>query len=214
MLKALAGIHQPVSGEVRGDMVGYVPQSHAPAFGLSVLDMVVMGRARHIKATRAPGKPDRAKAREALERIGISDLAGQDYNSLSGGQRQMVLIARALVSDCRVMVLDEPASALDLRNQARLLSCLRSLADEGMGIVMTTHHPDHALQIAERCLLFSDAENLSLGRTGKQLCESTLSRLYGLDIALADAPVGQHLRRVIVPDFGPSQLIPDTQRAR
>lgn len=204
LLKTLAGLHRPVEGEVIGRDVGYVPQSHAPAFGLSVLDMVVMGRARHIRATRAPGRQDRVLALEALERIGVADLADRDYNALSGGQRQMVLIARALVSDCRVMTLDEPASALDLKNQARLLNCLRTLADQGMGIVMTTHHPDHALQIAERSLLFTSAEDSSVGPTRDQLSEKILSDLYGLDIALATTEVSGNKRRVIVPDFGPS----------
>lgn len=214
MLKTLAGLHRPVEGEVLGDAVGYVPQSHTPAFGLSVLDMVVMGRARHIRAHRAPGRSDRTKAREALDRIGIADLADRDFTALSGGQRQLVLIARALVSDCQVMTLDEPASALDLRNQSLLLNCLRSLADEGMGIVMTTHHPDHALQVAERSLLFTGPEDMSVGPTGEQLCSETLSGLYGLEIALTDARVAGHDRRVIVPDFGPSRHRAQTLKAR
>ncbi|AGF72308.1 ABC transporter ATP-binding protein [Corynebacterium halotolerans] len=204
LLKTLSGLQEPVEGTVTSTEVGYVPQSHAPAFGLSVLDMVVMGRARHIRAHRMPGKQDRATARSALERIGIADLADHNYHALSGGQRQMVLIARALASECSVLVLDEPASALDLRNQARVLTCLRALADEGMGIVMTTHHPDHALQIAERSLLFVGPEELAVGTTTGLLREETLSELYGLGIALSDLRVGENHRRVIVPDFGPS----------
>lgn len=204
LLKTLSGLQTPVEGDLTCAEVGYVPQSHTPAFGLTVLDMVVMGRARHIRAHRMPDKRNLAVATTCLERIGIAELADRDYHALSGGQRQMVLIARALASDCSVLILDEPASALDLRNQARVLNCLRTLADEGMGIIMTTHHPDHALQIAERSLLFIGPDELAVGPTTDLLCEVALTELYGLGIALSDLPVGGGYRRVTVPDFGPS----------
>ncbi|MBC9943137.1 ABC transporter ATP-binding protein [Leucobacter sp. cx-328] len=205
LVSTLAGLRVPASGEVeREGHVGFVPQSHASAFAFPVREVVLMGRARHVRAMSTPGKHDREIADAALERIGISHLADRSYPRLSGGERQLVLIARALASECSSMVLDEPASALDLRNQARVLRVLRSLADEGMAIVMTTHHPDHAFHIAERSLLIVGPDDVRVGATGELLTEELLSELYGLGMQTADVTTPSALRRLIVPDFGPA----------
>lgn len=203
MLKCLAGIHRPVSGsvDIRG-RVGYVPQSHSVVFSFSVLDIVLMGRARTVKMYSTPTAVDRAAAREALRRVGASHLAERDYTGLSGGERQLVLIARALVSDCDTIVLDEPASALDLRNQAQVLIVLRALADEGMAVVMTTHHPDHALHVAERSMLMVDAGDQRVGPTRELLTGDLLSQMYGVPIVTAEVQTPSAVRRLTVPDFG------------
>lgn len=204
MLKCLSGLVPPTQGSVglTGN-VGFVPQSHAVVFSFSVLDTVLMGRAHRIKFYGAPTRADRHAAAAALARVGIAHLADRDYVRLSGGERQLVLIARALVSDCDTIVLDEPASALDLRNQARVLTLLRTLADEGMAVVMTTHHPDHALHIAERVVLMVDADDQRVGPTRELLTDKVLSELYELTITTADVQTPGALRRLIVPDFGP-----------
>lgn len=204
LVSTLAGLRAPSSGRVlRDGHVGFVPQSHASAFAFSVREVVLMGRARHVRALAAPGARDRQLAQAALERIGIGHLAERSYPRLSGGERQLVLIARALVSECRTMVLDEPASALDVRNQARVLRVLRSLADDGLAVVMTTHHPDHAFHIAERSLLIVGADDVRIDATPALLTEPLLSELYGVDISTADVATPSALRRLIVPDFGP-----------
>lgn len=100
------------------------------------------------------------------------------------------------------MVLDEPASALDLRNQARVLRVLQGLADEGMTIVMTTRHPDHALSLADRTMLIVDPSDIRVAATGRLLTADTLSELYGIPIETATVAVGAHAQRVIVPDYG------------
>lgn len=203
MLKCLAGLLRPVTGSVQTDAtVGYVPQSHSVVFSFSVIDIVLMGRARKVKIYSSPRADDRAAARAALERVGALHLAERDYTGLSGGERQLVLIARALVSECRVIVLDEPASALDLRNQAGVLRVLRSLADEGMAVVMTTHHPDHALHIAERSVLMVSGEERHIGPTRELLTGDLLSEMYGVPIVTADVETASATRRLTVPDFG------------
>ncbi|MEV5647290.1 ABC transporter ATP-binding protein [Nocardia sp. NPDC052254] len=203
MLKCLAGIARPVSGSVESDGgVGYVPQSHAVVFSFSVLDIVLMGRARAVKIYSTPTSRDRAAARDALRRVGIAHLADRDYTGLSGGERQLVLIARALVSDCGTIVLDEPAAALDLRNQARVLTVLRALAEDGMAVVMTTHHPDHALHAAERSMLMVDADDQRIGPTRELLTGALLSEMYGVPIVTADVRTPSATRRLTVPDFG------------
>lgn len=203
MLKCLAGLIRPVSGSVEiSGGVGYVPQSHSVVFAFSVLDIVLMGRARTVKIYRTPTAVDRAAAREALRRVGVPHLADRDYTGLSGGERQLVLIARALVSECHTVVLDEPAAALDLRNQARVLTVLRALADEGMAVVMTTHHPDHALHVAERSMLMIAPEDQRLGPTRELLTGPMLSEMYGVPIVTADIETPSAIRRLTVPDFG------------
>ncbi len=207
MLKCLSGLVPPTEGTVEfAGNVGFVPQSHAVVFSFSVTDTVLMGRARQVKIYGAPTRSDRRAAVAALARVGISHLAERDYARLSGGERQLVLIARALVSDCGTIVLDEPASALDLRNQARVLTLLRSLADEGMAVVMTTHHPDHALHIAERVVLMVDAVDQRVGPTRELLTDKVLSELYELAIVTADVQTPTMVRRLIVPDFGKGVL--------
>ncbi|MFD4351373.1 ABC transporter ATP-binding protein [Nocardia sp. NPDC058518] len=203
MLKCLSGLVAPTEGTVElAGKVGFVPQSHAVVFSFSVTDTVLMGRARRVKIYGTPTRGDRHAAAAALARVGISHLAERDYARLSGGERQLVLIARALVSDCDTIVLDEPASALDLRNQARVLTLLRSLADEGMAVVMTTHHPDHALHIAERVVLMVDSGDQRVGPTRELLTDNVLSELYELAIVTADVQTSTAVRRLIVPDFG------------
>ncbi|MFF5034790.1 ABC transporter ATP-binding protein [Nocardia salmonicida] len=203
MLKCLAGITRPVTGSVTTTGgVGYVPQSHSVVFSFSVLDIVLMGRARTVKIYSTPTATDREAAREALHRVGVSHLADRDYTGLSGGERQLVLIARALVSDCDTIVLDEPAAALDLRNQAQVLTVLRALADEGMAVVMTTHHPDHALHVAERSMLMVSADDQRIGPTRELLTGALLSEMYGVPIVTADIETPSAIRRLTVPDFG------------
>lgn len=203
LLKCLADLHQPEVGTVTADGgVGYVPQTHQSVFSFDVLDVVLMGRARQVKLYSSPTAADREAALAALERVGVAHLARRDYGALSGGERQMVLIARALVSGCRTLVLDEPASALDLRNQARVLSVLRSLADEGMAVVMTTHHPDHALHIAERSMLIISGDDRRVGATRDLLSGDLLTAMYGVEIVTADVATTSAVRRLTVPDFG------------
>lgn len=203
LLKCLSGLHQPHSGAVTAEGgVGYVPQTHQSVFSFDVLDVVLMGRARRVRVYSSPTSADHDAALAALERVGVVHLAGRDFGALSGGERQMVLIARALVSGCATLVLDEPASALDLRNQARILSVLRSLADDGMAVVMTTHHPDHALHIAERSMLMVDGEDRRIGRTRELLSGDLLTAMYGVDIVTADVVTASAVRRLTVPDFG------------
>ncbi|KOS53860.1 ABC transporter ATP-binding protein [Rhodococcus rhodochrous] len=203
MLKCLAGLLRPVSGIVEATgPVGYVPQSHAVVFAFSVLDIVLMGRARKVKIYSSPTTDDREAAIEALRRVGVLHLADRDYTGLSGGERQLVLIARALVSECDTIVLDEPASALDLRNQAQVLGVLRGLADEGMAVVTTTHHPDHALHIAERSMLMIRGDDRRIGPTRELLTDELLTGMYGVPIVTTEVRTPSATRRLTVPDFG------------
>ncbi|MEV3873880.1 ABC transporter ATP-binding protein [Streptomyces sp. NPDC049906] len=206
LLRCLAGLLTPTEGTVTSDSpVSYVPQSHGATFSYPVADMVLMGRSRQLKAYASPGRRDRHLADEALERVGITELRERDYAHLSGGERQLVLIARALAAQCRIMVLDEPVSALDLRNQARVLTLLQSLAAEGMGIALTTHHPDHALHLADDVTLVLGPEDVRTGPAADLLTAELLTEVYGLPVTTdrVDGPRGP--RTLVVPDLGPAR---------
>ncbi|MFP5072215.1 ABC transporter ATP-binding protein [Pseudonocardia nantongensis] len=164
LLRCAVGLLTPREGRMRGtESTAHVPQSHRSTFAYDVLDMALMGRSRRLGMFAAPGRLDVAAARDALEQVGMAELAERPFTTLSGGERQLVLIARAIAAEPAHLVLDEPASALDLNNQARLLELLRRLADGGLGIVMTTHHPDHALEIADTVVLMQADATATVG---------------------------------------------------
>lgn len=181
LLRCVVGLAEPSEGRVRADgVIGYVPQSHRSTFAYTAMDMVLMGRVRQLGRMTTPGRRDYRCAEAALDRVGAATLADRDYPSLSGGERQLVLIARAIAAEGQVLVLDEPAAALDLRNQGRVLHLLRGLADEGHGIVLTTHHPDHALEIADSALLLGGGPDVQVGPAATLLTDSAVSDLYGV----------------------------------
>lgn len=156
----------------------FVPQHHSPVFAYSVLDMVLMGRARRLGMMRLPGARDMAAAHEALERVGAAHLAERDFPTLSGGEQQLVLVARAIVGQTGLLVLDEPGASLDLANQARMVSIVRELCDEGWAAIMITHQPDHALEAADKVLLMDGSEGGLFGEPRKVMTDESLTRLY------------------------------------
>lgn len=182
LLKCIAGLLAPGAGEVRSaGVIGYVPQHFAPVFSYSVLDVVVMGRARHVGLFASPSAKDRTAAEAALDQLGLAKLAQRSVTTLSGGERQLVLIARALASEADILLLDEPASALDFHNQAAVLSTLRRLATErGLTVVMTTHEPTHALEIADRAVLLHGDGVAEEGPVAEMCTEAKLSQLYAM----------------------------------
>lgn len=201
LLKCLAGLLTPTSGRVRCDgNIGYVPQSFAPTFAYSVFDIVLMGRARHVGLFSNPTAVDRAHATGALELVGLAAFAQRSVTTLSGGERQLVLIARALASEADILLLDEPAAALDFHNQAVILAMLRRLAAErGLTIVMTTHEPTHALEIADRAVLLYGSGHAEEGSVETMCTEERLSALYG--IAMRRIEIGARAEAHIVADL-------------
>lgn len=182
LLRILAGLASPVLGTVECDgAVGYVPQQFVAAFNYSVFDVVLMGRARHIGLFRRPSRHDTRLAREALGMVGMAGFADRAVATLSGGERQLVLIARALASEAAVLLLDEPAAALDFHNQAIMLSMLRRLSrKQGLTIVMTTHEPTHALEIADQVALLYGGGRCEEGPIDTFCTEERLTDLYGI----------------------------------
>ncbi|UPO78160.1 ABC transporter ATP-binding protein [Arthrobacter sp. Helios] len=205
LLKCLSGLLKPVEGTVESaSAIGYVPQDHGTGPDFTVQDMVLMGRTRHLRAYQVPRSDDRGAATAAMERVGAADWALRRYSELSGGQRQLVLIARALASGSELLVLDEPASALDLRNQSHVLTVLAALAADGIGVIMTTHHPDHALHVSRNALLFVGSHDTRWGPVEDLLTGPALSEVYGLPICTPTVGTVSGNRTIAVPDFGPT----------
>ena len=180
------------------DVIGYVPQSHAPAFPYTVFEMVMMGRARRIGLFRTPAAADRACVAELLDLVGILPLADRAATELSGGQLQMVYIARALAVEPKLMILDEPEAHLDFHNQMIVLRLLKKLSTEqNMTIVMNTHAPENALKISDKILLMRRGEQL-FGPTESLLIEENLRRFYDIDCRITETRIGDEVHRGIL----------------
>jgi len=202
LLKCLAGLLEPTEGRAnRTGTIGYVPQQFVTPFAYSVREIVLMGRARHIGVFSNPTALDRQVANDALAMLGLTDFAERTFTTLSGGERQMVLMARALASGAEIMLLDEPTSALDFRNQAILLLALKRIVSErDLTIVITSHDPTQALEVADRALLLHGVDRYDEGQAKDVLVARNLSRLYGVTMRTMRSEDGG--AAAIVPDFG------------
>jgi iron complex transport system ATP-binding protein len=201
LFRTILGAIDPMGGEIlvdgksivsqsrrhRARVMAYVPQAHTAPFPFHVMDVVLTGRTAHIPLTSAPSHHDEAVARAALERMDIADLAGRPYTELSGGERQLVLIARALAQEPRVLIMDEPSSHLDFGNQARLLSLIRDLVKEGdLAVLMSSHFPNHAFACATRVGLVKDGCLVALGSPDDVLTEESLEEIYGIPVRILE----------------------------
>jgi iron complex transport system ATP-binding protein len=172
--------------------VGYVPQGHTAYFAYTVSEFVLMGRTAHLGAFSAPGRNDRGVAARALESLGIGQLADKPVTEVSGGERQLALIARALAQEPRLLVMDEPTASLDFGNQVRVLERVRGLAATGIGILFSSHDPDHAFLAAQRALLLGEGRVLEIGAPAQVIRSDTLQRLYGVTISIIRTEDGRH----------------------
>lgn len=179
-------------------LLGFVPQSLVSAFPFKVADIVVMGRASRISLVSSPSKTDQHQAQSAMERLGIAHLAQRPCNCLSGGEWQMVLIARALAQSPRVMLLDEPTSHLDLGNQIKILEVVDSLSREGMTIIMASHFPDHAFLSAHKVGILKNNSLMGLGAPDQVLTQDLLEATYDTPIRVLRVGEGVD-RKICVP---------------
>jgi iron complex transport system ATP-binding protein len=172
----------------RARKIGFLFQRHSPSFPFPVLDVVMMGRTPHLAPLANPTAQDRQIAEDALVQVGMRDLADRPYTELSGGELQLVLLARALAQRPEVILLDEPTSHLDFKNQVRSLKAIGALAERGVTMVMSTHDPNHACLLPGRAALLGPAGKVLVGTAAEVITGETLSAIYGIDISVRPMP--------------------------
>jgi iron complex transport system ATP-binding protein len=164
--------------------VGYVPQAHTPPFPFSVLDVVLMGRTAHLDSFASPSHNDRSIAEHALEQLGVDYLKDRIYTEISGGERQMVLIARALAQQPRILIMDEPTANLDFGNQVRVLEQINILVKSGLGVLMTSHFPNHAFLCSNKVALMKRDNSFLVGSVDEIVTEKNLQSTYQIDVKI------------------------------
>ena len=165
-------------------LVAYIPQNHYPSFNFSVFDMVLMGTSNQVSSISTPGKKQLALAESALERMQITHLRDRGYTQISGGERQLVLIARALVQQTRVLILDEPTANLDFGNQIRVLTEIQSLAREGYTIIQSTHNPEHTFMFSDWVLALHKGKVLANGTPSDIVTTELMRKLYNIEVEI------------------------------
>lgn len=171
-----------LSRKEMSQLIAYIPQSHTPTFSYTVLEVVLMGRASYFSAFSAPKQQDVQRAFEALEKLNIEHLANRNYTALSGGQRQMVLIARAVCQDAKVLVMDEPGASLDYSNQLLLMDTIVELSKLGYGIILSTHSPEFPFSVGHKAMLMKDGRILSFGETEQAITSQVLREVFGVEM--------------------------------
>ena len=170
----------------RGRWLALVPQSEHTPFDYTVLEYVLMGRAPHLPPLGLPSTADYSAAWQALEGVGLAALGEQPVPQLSSGERQLMLLARALAQNPRLLLLDEPTAHLDLRNKARLIQMLQGLRAQGVTLLMTNHEPEVVLALADDVLLLEPGETATFGPMDEVFTAEALSRVYHLPIRLVE----------------------------
>ena len=166
-------------------LVAYIPQSHVLTFNYSVLDMVLMGSANRISSIGRPKKQEKAEAKEALEKIGILDLEERGFNHLSGGEQQLVMLARAVMQNTPIWILDEPLANLDYGNQISILQQLKRLAADGYLILQSIHNPNQAYQFSDRIICLSEGRIIADGHPKQIMNNALIKALYGNQVKLS-----------------------------
>ncbi|MCG2710621.1 MAG: ABC transporter ATP-binding protein [Thermodesulfovibrionales bacterium] len=199
VFKCIAGLWKPQRGEIlfgnknisnlpcekRAKMLAIVPQEHEPSFAYSVLDAVLMGRVSHVGVFSSPSKYDYLKAEEAIETVGIAHLKEKAYTKISGGERQLVLIARALAQEAPILLLDEPTSHLDFRNQLLVLGKVRGIAREKeLTVLMTLHDPNLAMLFSDKAVMINEGHIVSNGVPQSVITEDNLRKVYGINVSI------------------------------
>jgi iron complex transport system ATP-binding protein len=215
LLKCLCGILKPTKGSIFLDNVdanlmskaeyaknvAYLPQEHRSVFPYRTIDFVVMGRAPHLGMFSTPSDKDYRIAEEALKEVGAYHLKDRLYVELSGGEKQLVLIARALAQQPKILLLDEPTSQLDLKNQAIVLRILSGLAQRGLIVIMTTHFPTHAFLHSNKVGLMMAGRFLAVGGPEQVITEENLKKAYGVDVKILSvkSPIDEGFVKMCIP---------------
>lgn len=216
LFRSLLGLQPLLSGQVlvdgqdtarwsparRVSIMAYVAQSHTPPFPYLVKDVVMMGRTSKIGPTGTPGPDDWLAVENAMADMGISDMRDRPYTDLSGGELQLVMIARALAQQPGMLVLDEPTAALDYGNVVRVIGTVRRLAAQGYAVVMTTHSPDHAFMCGSNVVLLQRDAPMSFGPAADVITEKSMRQAYGIGVTIVEyASIDGGVVRMCAPNW-------------
>ena len=221
LFRCLLGFLTPVSGEILVDgkplgtysrrelarKIAYIPQSHAPAFDHTVLDCVLMGMTAQMGLFEQPGEAQRDKAMQMLRELGIEKLSDRGCMHISGGERQLMLLARALVQDASMLIMDEPTANLDYGNSCRVMERVRALSEKGYTIIFSTHDPNQAFSHATKVLALKDGGVMAVGAPETALTQEVLSELYGIAVVRCTAQTAFGSRTICMP-------VPEGKEAR
>lgn len=182
------------------NMISYIPQTHGFSFSYTGLEMVMLGRSSHLGLFSQPGHREIEMAEAMMEKVGIIRLADKDCNRMSGGELQMVLIARALINEPKLIILDEPETGLDFHNQILVLNMVEKLAhEENIGAIMNTHYPTNAMSIADEALMMNRKGDRFYGPTGDILNESNISKSFDVNVVVDEIMYQNRTIRSVVP---------------
>ena len=198
LFRCMLGLQTPAGGRVTVDgrdisgmtaaelarAMAYIPQSHSPVFNFSVMDMVLMGTTSQLGRFASPGRAQTAMAESALDRMQISHLRDRGFSHISGGERQLVLLARAIAQQAKILVMDEPSANLDFGNKLRVMKTVKSLTDDGYTVIQSTHDPDQAYLYSDKILALHSGSVLAFGAPRDVMTEELVSTLYGVDVAV------------------------------
>ena len=213
LFRCLLGFLRPTSGEVRVDdrplrefsrrelarEVAYIPQSYTPTYNYTVRQCVLMGATAQLGALQSPAQAQQALTERTLESLGIAHLAERGSQRISGGERQLMLIARALVQDARVLIMDEPTANLDYGNSFRVMQRVAQLGAGGYTVIFSSHDPNQAFRYATRVLALKNGALLADGAPAQVLTEQTLAELYGIEVAVRPIELGGKTMLTSVP---------------
>lgn len=200
LIKCLCGLQRVNSGDIciegrsvysmtkleKSRYIGYIPQGHQTTFPFKSLDVVLMGRTPFIGVFSSASRKDLHIAENAMKQLGILHLADKPYTAISGGERQMVFIARVLAQGPKILILDEPTSHLDFGNQMRTLSVIRALAMRGMAVIMSSHTPDHAFIVSSMAAIMKDKKIMCQGMPELVVTEENMRKAYGVPVKIVE----------------------------
>lgn len=179
--------------------IAYIPQYHTPAFNYSVFHTVLMGTTSQFSSMSSPGKSQVEAVEAALEQFGIAHLHDRGCAQISGGERQLALVARAVVQKAKILVMDEPTANLDYGNQLRVMEQIRRLSEQGYTIILSTHNPEHALLYSTGVLVLLHGAVLRFGTPDEVMTSELLREVYRVDVRLETIQAGDRAVRVCVP---------------
>ena len=213
LLRCMLGFEKPKAGSItvdgidmgrlsvkqRAHHMAYVPQYSSLAFPYTAREVVLMGRVSHLQGASGHSDADMQATDEALERLQVTRLANKRYQEMSGGEKQMVLVARALAQQAKTLVMDEPTANLDYHNQVKILAAIKHLAGEGLRILMTSHYPDHAFLACSTVALMNGGRIQKLGKPDDVVTSESLTELYDTPVCVTKTRVGSEWFKTCIP---------------